>query len=481
MTQLSASFAYNSPVRTMRRLPSTWRFVAAITVMAFVVAAAVIVNGDFSPSRSILLGIAAFSAAWSAATFVEAAGRPSIGNAVLTGCIAALVALLCASASTTRDERGQTVVAAIAVGISVLVWVSAVLTNVRTAGYDATIGPLALITAAVGLSLLPTALDTNIASDASGLVLATIAPLVAALLVSRHSRRALILLGLLALISTVLVRKPDNVSYWTIVGSILVLGLVAETHAPANRGRALLTFTGVDAVLVAVITAFLGIYLAFSISEPVRGFQMGALAVLAIAVALFQRSMIAQRESRMSDLARQNARIRAFARLDPLTGLPNRAALDARLAEEVERSVRYGQPLSVLFVDIDHFKAINDTRGHQVGDEVLQSMASVLRSTVRTPDFVARYGGEEFVIVAPGTWTADGAVLGGRIQDAVARQAPQPLGGPITVSIGIAGVPEHGRDPSVVLRIADLALYAAKNGGRNRVEIGITDPASLSP
>jgi diguanylate cyclase (GGDEF)-like protein len=465
----------------MRGLPSTWRLIAAITVVAFVVAAAVIVNGDFSPGSAVLLGIAAFAAAWAAAIFVETAGQRSSGAAMLSGSISALVALLCATASTTSDERGQTVLAAIAVGISVLVWVSAVLTNGRSAGYDSSIGPLALITAAVGLSLLPTALDTDITSDAAGLVLATIAPLVAALLISRHSRRALILLGLLALMSTVLTRGPGNLPFWTNIGSVLVLVLLGDTHSPANRSQALLALTGIDAILVTGITAFLGIYLAFSISEPVRGFQMGALAVLAFAVALFQRSMIAQRDSRMSELARQNAQIRAFARLDPLTGLPNRAALDARLAEEVERSVRYGQPLSILFVDIDHFKEINDTRGHQVGDEVLQSMASVLRSTIRTPDFVARYGGEEFVIIAPGTWTADGAVLGGRIQDAVARLAPQPLGGPITVSIGIAGVPEHGRDPSVVLWIADLALYAAKNAGRNRVEIGIADPEPLTP
>jgi diguanylate cyclase (GGDEF)-like protein len=465
----------------MRGLPSTWRLIAAGTVVTFVIAAAVIVNGNFSAGRAVLLGISAFAAAWAASIFVDAAGRRSGGNAILTGTIAALVAVFCATASTTNDERGRTVLAAIAVGISVLVWVSAVLMNGRSASYDASIGPLALITAAVGLSLLPTALDSDITSDAAGLLLAMIAPLLAALLISRHYRRALILLGLLTLISAVLVRGLENVSLWAIPGSILALLLVAETHTPANRGQSLLVLTGIDALLAAGIATFLGIYLAFSISEPVRGFQMGALAVLAFAVALFQRSMIAQREARMTELARQNERIRAFARLDPLTGLPNRAALDSRLAEEVERSVRYGQPLSVLFVDIDHFKAINDTRGHQVGDEVLQSLASVLRSTVRTPDFVARYGGEEFVIIATGTWTTDAAVLGGRIQDAVARQAPQPLGGPITVSIGIAGVPEHGRDPAVVVRVADLALYAAKNAGRNRVEIGPSESPSLSP
>jgi diguanylate cyclase (GGDEF)-like protein len=135
--------------------------------------------------------------------------------------------------------------------------------------------------------------------------------------------------------------------------------------------------------------------------------------------------------------------------------------------------------MSLCFIDIDHFKAINDTAGHQIGDEILRGLAGVLRSTVRTPDFVARYGGEEFVVIAPGTWSADAAVLGRRIQAAVGRELPQPLGRPVTVSIGIAGVPEHGREANAVLRVADIALYAAKRTGRNRVEIGAAHEASL--
>jgi len=225
---------------------------------------------------------------------------------------------------------------------------------------------------------------------------------------------------------------------------------------------------------------FLAVFLAFSMGEPVRGFLMGSIGVVVATASLVQGLIIAERDARMAELARVTAEIREQAQLDPLTELPNRAALDTRLEEEVERAVRYRQPLSVCFIDIDHFKTINDTHGHQVGDEVLRELSQVMRATIRTPDFVARFGGEEFVVIAPGTWTADAAVLGSRIQIAISEQVSQPLGRPVTVSIGIAGVPEHGRDPAALLKVADLALYAAKYAGRNRVEIGFVDAPLVS-
>jgi diguanylate cyclase (GGDEF)-like protein len=142
-----------------------------------------------------------------------------------------------------------------------------------------------------------------------------------------------------------------------------------------------------------------------------------------------------------------------------------------RLDEEVERALRYRQPMCVCFVDIDHFKDINDQYGHAAGDLVLAKVGEVIRNTLRTPDFVARYGGEEFVIIAPATWTEDARVLGGRVQAALSEAEYDDLDLDLTVSIGIAGVPEHGTTADVVLHRADLALYAAKFGGRNRVEV----------
>ena len=125
----------------------------------------------------------------------------------------------------------------------------------------------------------------------------------------------------------------------------------------------------------------------------------------------------------------------------------------------------------MLFVDVDHFKSINDLHGHEAGDRALRAIGNTIRSTIRTPDFVARFGGEEFLIIAPGTWTVDATVLGRRIQTAVGDTVSHADGRPVTVSVGIAGVPEHAATAEDVLRVADEALYRAKRAGRNCVEI----------
>jgi diguanylate cyclase (GGDEF)-like protein len=478
---LSASFAYNSPVQAMRGLPSQWRLISGMTVFAFVVASALIVNGSLSIGRAILLGIAAFAAVWAAAIFAGStvARRRTDGVAWTAGVIATLVAILCVTASLNDDGRARIVIAALGVSIAVMLWIYAVVNADRSAGFDASVATLALLMIAVGLLLIPPHFEEKIHSDAGGLLIATLPSLAAAALITRRSRRGVILLLLIAVVAGLLIVQPDDLTSWLIGAAIATLLAIADSHLPARRNRTILSFTGTDAVLFGVASTFLGIYLAFSINEPVRGFQMGALAALAVAVTLVQRLIIDQRDERMLELATLTAQYRERAQLDSLTDLPNRAALDSRLLEEVERAVRYRHPMSLCFIDIDHFKAINDNAGHQVGDAILRGLAEVLQATVRTPDFVARYGGEEFVVIAPGTWSADAAVLGRRIQAAVARGLPQPLGRPISVSIGIAGVPEHGREASAVLRVADIALYAAKRAGRNRVEIGATHETSL--
>jgi diguanylate cyclase (GGDEF)-like protein len=158
--------------------------------------------------------------------------------------------------------------------------------------------------------------------------------------------------------------------------------------------------------------------------------------------------------------------------VDPITGLPNRRALEDRLAEEVERALRYRQPLSVCFIDLDHFKRVNDEFGHPAGDEALRQVATILRRTARSIDFVGRYGGEEFVVLVPGTWSQDATVLGERLRRSVADDEASEWNGDrirLTVSVGIAGLPEHARDGASLLGLADQALYAAKRAGRDRV------------
>ncbi|RAR59201.1 diguanylate cyclase (GGDEF)-like protein [Paraburkholderia unamae] len=160
---------------------------------------------------------------------------------------------------------------------------------------------------------------------------------------------------------------------------------------------------------------------------------------------------------------------------DGLTGLFNRRALDQRMESEWQRARRQGEPLSVLFVDIDRFKLFNDFYGHSEGDKVLAAVASAIRAASRrATDMVARYGGEEFAVVLPAT-NFDGAVI---IAEAVRREVAS-LGivhehseyGAVTVSIGSATcVPRESEGAQALLRAADAELYAAKEGGRNKVK-----------
>ncbi|MGF1648376.1 MAG: diguanylate cyclase [Kineosporiaceae bacterium] len=167
---------------------------------------------------------------------------------------------------------------------------------------------------------------------------------------------------------------------------------------------------------------------------------------------------------------------------DPLTGIGNLRLLTQTLGREVERAARFGHSLSVLMLDLDHFKAVNDTHGHARGDQVLAELARRLARCVRDIDTVARYGGEEFCLVLPET-SPDGAEIVARRVLAAVSGAPFPVpGGPslhVTVSIGVAAFPEHGRTGGEVMRAADRALYAAKRTGRDKVVVA--DPAGTRP
>ncbi len=161
-----------------------------------------------------------------------------------------------------------------------------------------------------------------------------------------------------------------------------------------------------------------------------------------------------------------------LATVDPLTGCDNRRSLMDKLNHELARARRYGLAISILMIDLDHFKLVNDTYGHLVGDRVLQQLGDLLRRQVRAVDVVARYGGEEFVVVLPETDKEGGAVFAERIRIAVAEydfsDASEKLGA--TVSIGVAGTPDDGiASPEELLKQADTALYRAKEQGRNKV------------
>ncbi len=158
---------------------------------------------------------------------------------------------------------------------------------------------------------------------------------------------------------------------------------------------------------------------------------------------------------------------------DPLTGVPNREAYDERISHEVQRWQRYGHPLTIAVCDLDHFKRINDSFGHQAGDRVLKVISRTIAKRLRQVDFFGRYGGEEFVVILPETSTDDALVVLDKIRAAIAETAfhyrEKPLA--ITLSMGIAGF-GVGDTPDAVFERADKALYAAKAAGRNQCRCG---------
>lgn len=230
--------------------------------------------------------------------------------------------------------------------------------------------------------------------------------------------------------------------------------------------------------LVAVLGT--GLLLAGSVLRPLRELEQGALRLgegaLGHRVPVGRSDefgQLATHFNRMAELLQaQQARLREMASRDPLTDLYNKREFTLRLQEEAARAARYRNPLCLIMLDIDHFKPVNDSRGHRAGDRVLQQVAELLTSQLRPADTVARYGGEEFVIIMPQI-SRDGALATAeRIRHDVSRHAFELEQGDVmylTVSLGVA---EFGRDAHCaadLVEAADRALYMAKGDGRNRV------------
>jgi diguanylate cyclase (GGDEF)-like protein len=186
----------------------------------------------------------------------------------------------------------------------------------------------------------------------------------------------------------------------------------------------------------------------------------------AIVAELARHAAVALRNAQLHDA------VAHAAQTDALTGLFNRGALLERLERELERSRRYGRSLAVIFFDLDRFKNLNDTYGHQFGDRVLRDLARIATRTVRGIDLIGRYGGEEFVAVLPETDGAQALVVAERLRTNVARHRLDLPGGEevrATISAGVAVFPADATTMDTLIRIADTALYAAKAAGRNRV------------
>jgi diguanylate cyclase (GGDEF)-like protein len=172
-----------------------------------------------------------------------------------------------------------------------------------------------------------------------------------------------------------------------------------------------------------------------------------------------------------TDLKIATARLQNMALTDELTGLNNRRQVMARLEEEFQRSIRLGEPICLISLDIDRFKHINDTHGHPIGDLVLKRVAERLQSSIRPYDVVGRVGGEEFLIIAPATPSDEAVSLAERIISAIGKETitEGPARVTVTASAGVAVIDTRDKDIDDLLRRADRALYQAKADGRNRV------------
>ncbi|MCK9608250.1 MAG: diguanylate cyclase [Methylomonas sp.] len=174
-----------------------------------------------------------------------------------------------------------------------------------------------------------------------------------------------------------------------------------------------------------------------------------------------------------AELSVANRRLAMMANTDILTGLPNRRYALTRLEQEWATALRYRRPFSVLMLDLDFFKSVNDTLGHDVGDMVLTHAAKIMKSAARTSDIVCRFGGEEFLVIATNTDGATAVWLGERIRKAIETHQPQGLAlrRPITVSVGVAGSVGDKPGCQALITLADKALYKVKASTRNAVQL----------
>ena len=277
--------------------------------------------------------------------------------------------------------------------------------------------------------------------------------------------------------------------------SLVVAGAINMSAFAGGRGA----LQALGAVLAGTLLVHaLGAARAFSpdTSLAVSLMSIGTLGFYLILVArgAYQRTLVlhetrvklrqseAALQGQLQEIRSLQARLTEQATRDPLTGLYNRRYLNDSLQRELDRCARDGQPLSLLLVDLDHFKQINDRHGHGAGDEVLRQISALLLRHMRSSDICCRYGGEEFLLVLPGVdqqAALERAELCRRQvagQQASARPGEAGLPFAVTLSIGVACSPDARQLPAELIERADRALYRAKAEGRNRVCVAPAEP-----
>lgn len=231
------------------------------------------------------------------------------------------------------------------------------------------------------------------------------------------------------------------------------------TEAIASLDRALRAQTGRIAERTRA-----QVVLAERLRTTVTWLLAGSIAVLVGLFTLYRRVQVRERDAQ--------ARIERLAHFDVVTGLPNRALLSDRLAQETARARRSARGFAVLAIDLDGFKAVNDTWGHAAGDRVLGEVAERARGCMRASDTLGRIGGDEFLAILPEVGTDGAVAVADKLREAL--RAPYALAGAqakLGASVGVSVFPEHGRDSDALLRAADQALYRAKREGRDMTRV----------
>jgi diguanylate cyclase (GGDEF)-like protein len=265
---------------------------------------------------------------------------------------------------------------------------------------------------------------------------------------------------------TVLVRQPEDIAI-----------------APVNQLQQFIMMTG---LISAVIFAFIAWFLAGKISRPLRSISAAALQLKngqkvdipepkGIAEIEILSSSLKELIDSLYNTEKQLGKMENIAQHDVLTGLPNRLALNDFIETTAKQSVIRGQSVTFLYIDLDNFKPVNDTHGHQAGDLLLKEVAKRIQQCIRSDDFAARLGGDEFAVILPGTGEHSRAEAK-KVANRIVKDLHQPylldtVEVTIGCSIGGAVWRDPNENPSDVLRLADEALYKAKRNGKNRAAI----------
>lgn len=263
--------------------------------------------------------------------------------------------------------------------------------------------------------------------------------------------------------------------------SLRMLAMIAQSRNPQQRGpyaALFMVFLTVACVSLTRIYLLLDAPPITSLLQQDVGIRMIMLVGMAQALILWFCILLITHTRIERELEEARGKAELASRTDTLTGLRNRQHFEAEFRREIERASRYGQPVSLVIFDIDHFKRVNDQHGHQTGDEVLVEVARCASKMTRASDLLCRWGGEEFVLLM---LAADDDAL--KAADKLRRHIEQhtfPQVGAITISAGLAQL-RADDDPATLIRRADNALYRAKSRGRNRVEKEVSDFASASP